>query len=79
MKLGKLGEQFVLKSQKAFDEIKFRSYESVDSTLYYAKRKTRDNEARSAFNREIEKDDINGLFMRDIIREEVMPDDRRLR
>ena len=51
----------------------------MDSTLYYAKRKTRDNEARSAFNREIEKDDINGLFMRDIIREEVMPDDRRLR
>ncbi len=79
MKLGKLGEQFVLKSKKAFDEISFRSYGSVDSTLYYAKRKTRDSEARAAFNSEIEKDDINGLFMRDIIREEVLPDDRRLR
>lgn len=79
MKLGKLGEQFVLKSKKAFETITFTSYEAVDSTIYYAKRKTRDDEARSAYNAELEKDDINGLFMRDIIREGVKPDDPRLR
>ena len=79
MKLGKLGEQFVLKSKRAFECISFNSYETVDSTIYYAKRKTRDDEARSAFNAELEKDDINGLFMRDIIREGVKPDDPRLR
>ncbi len=79
MRLGKLGEQVVLKSKKAFEEIKFISYEACDNTIYYAKRKARDDEARSAFQAELEKDDINGLYMRDIIREEVKPDDVRLR
>ena len=79
MRLGKLGEQVVLKSKKAFDEIKFVSYEVCDNTIYYAKRKARDDEARGAFNAELEKEDLNGLFMRDIIREEVTPDDARLR
>ena len=79
MRLGKLGEQVVLKSKKAFDEIKFVSYEVCDNTIYYAKRKARDDEAREAFNAELEKEDLNGLYMRDIIREEVTPDDTRLR
>ena len=79
MRLGKLGEQVVLKSKKAFDEIKFVSYEVCDNTIYYAKRKARDDEAREAFNAELEKEDLNGLYMRDIIREEVTPDDARLR
>ena len=79
MRLGKLGEQVVLKSQKAFDEIKFVSYEVCDNTIYYAKRKARDDIAREAFKAEIEKDDLDGLYMRDIIREEVTPDDARLR
>ena len=79
MRLGKLGEQVVLKSKKSFDEIKFVSYEVCDNTIYYAKRKARDDEAREAFNAELEKEDLNGLYMRDIIREEVTPDDARLR
>lgn len=79
MKLGKLGEQFVLKSKKAFEQIEFKSYEAVDSTIYYAKRKARDDSARKAFYDELEKDDFDGLFMRDLIREEVKPDDLRLR
>lgn len=79
MRLGKLGEQIVLKSKKAFDEIKFVSYEVCDNTIYYAKRKARDEEARSAFNAELENEDLNGLFIRDIIREEMKPDDARLR
>lgn len=78
MRLGKLGEQIVLKSKKAFDEIKFISYEVCDNKIYYAKRKARDDEAREAFNLELDKEDLRGLFMRDIIREEVMPDDPRL-
>ena len=46
---------------------------------YYAKRKARDDEARAAFRAELERDDLNGLYMRDIIREEVQPNDPRLR
>lgn len=79
MRLGKLGEQFVLKSQAAFDKIKFISYETCDNTVYYAKRKTRDDEARAAFRAELERDYLDGLYMRDIIREEVQPNDPRLR
>ena len=79
MRLGKLGEQFVLKSPKAFDCIRFLSYEQADNTIYFAKRKDRDDEARAAFRAELEKDDINGIYIRDIIREEVQPDDSRLR
>lgn len=79
MRLGRLGEQFVLKSPAAFEKIRFVSYEIADNTEYYAKRKARDDEARASFRAELERDDIDGLYMRDIIREEVKPDDPRLR
>ena len=79
MRLGKLGEQFVLKSPAAFEKIQFVSYELADNTEYYAKRKARDDEARVAFRAELERADLEGLYMRDIIREEVQPDDPRLR
>ena len=79
MRLGKLGEQFVLKSPAAFEKIQFVSYEIADNTEYYAKRKARDDEARAAFRTELERDDLDGLYMRDIIREEVQPNDPRLR
>lgn len=79
MHLGKLGEQFVLKSPAAFENIRFISYEIADNTEYYVKRKVRDDEARAAFRAELERDDLNGLYMRDIIREGVQADDPRLR
>ena len=79
MKLGKLGEQFVLKSEKAFDAIHFLDYAVADNSVYYARRKVRDEEARSAFQRELENDDMNGIYIRDIIREGIKADDVRLR
>lgn len=79
MRLGKLGEQFVLKSPKAFDTIKFLDYTVADNTEYYFKRKTRDDEARAAYYKELENEDLDGIFMRDIIREDIKPDDPRLR
>ncbi|MCD8125880.1 MAG: DUF3990 domain-containing protein [Lachnospiraceae bacterium] len=79
MKLGKLGEQYVLKSKKAFDAITYMDSSPADNRIYYEKRVTRDKEARAAYYRELETDDLNGIFMRDIIREEMKPDDPRLR
>lgn len=79
MQLGRLGEQFVLKSPAAFERIQFISYEIADNTVYYAKRKVRDDEARAAFRAELEKDDSDGLYIRDLIRDEVQPNDPRLR
>ena len=69
MRLGKLGEQVVLKSPAAFERIRFVSYEIADNTKYYAKRKSRDDEARAAYRTELEKEDL----------EEVKPNDPRLR
>ena len=79
MRLGKLGEQYVLKSEKAFCQIKFKDSELADNTIYYARRKKRDDDARNAFFEQLEKEDIEGIYMRDIIREEMTSDDARLR
>jgi hypothetical protein len=79
MKLGELGEQYVLKSPAAFEKIQFISYEAVDNTEYYPKRKIRDEKARAAFRKELERDDLEGLYMRDILKEKVQPNDPRLR
>ncbi len=79
MRLGRLGEQYVLKSEKAFNQIEFKSAELADNTIYYARRKMRDDEARNAFFAELEKEDVNGIYMRDIIKEEMTSDDVRLR
>ena len=79
MKLGELGEQFVLKSEKAFSVIRFISSEAVSNATYFPRRKQRDDAARAAFREELDRDDLNGLFIRDIIRERILPDDPRLR
>jgi hypothetical protein len=67
-----------LKSQKAFEAIKFLDYEIADNTIYYAKRKARDDEARSAYFEELENEDLDGIYIRDIIREEMKSNDPRL-
>lgn len=79
MRLGNFGEQFVIKSQKAFDEIKFISYAPVNHKEYYPKRKSRDEEARAAYRRELERSDVRGIYMINLIQGEVDPDDPRLR
>ena len=78
MKLGELGEQFVLKSKKAFDAIKFIDYTIADNSIYYNKRKLRDTQARQAFFKQLEEDDRNGIYIRDIINQEMKIDDLRL-
>ena len=49
MRLGKLGEQVVLKSKKSFDALTFIEATEVSREEYYAKYITRDKEARSAY------------------------------
>lgn len=78
MRLGKLGEQVVLKSPKAFDSIKYEGYFHADSTEYFIKRKTRDNQARKDYLAEFEKEDVEGLYIRDLMRKEVAADDLRI-
>ena len=79
MRLGELGEQFVLKSEKAFSLIQFISSEEVPNAIYFPKRKQRDDKARAAYREELEREDLNGLFIRDIVKEGILPDDPCLR
>lgn len=79
MKLGEVGEQFVLKSPNAFSSIRFISSEEVSNAMYFPRRKQRDDAARAAFREEMDRGDLDGLFIRDIIRERILPDDPRLR
>lgn len=70
MWLGKLGEQIVLKSPKAFETIYFQNYENVDAEIYYIKKAEREREARREYRkRKKESADIHELFMLDIMRE----------
>ncbi len=77
MRLGKLGEQIVLKSQYAFSQIKYVSSEEADAEEFYIKRMRRDQNATLQYY-EILEEDENGLFIRDIIREGIANDDPRI-
>lgn len=81
MRLGTLGEQVVLLSEKAFGQISFVGYEMADYREYYYKRTERDTQARSAYR--TQKKELaalkEDLFILDILREELRPDDERLR
>lgn len=79
MRLGKLGEQIVLKSPKAFEQIRYVGCEQASNTEFYAKRMARDEQARTAYRAELERDNLDGLFIRDLMRTGVKADDPRLR
>lgn len=79
MRLGKLGEQIVLKSQKAFAQIQFAGYKNADAEEYYIKKNEREREARRQYRRnKKEQADVNELFILDIMREEIKNGDARL-
>ncbi|MBQ9157527.1 MAG: DUF3990 domain-containing protein [Eubacterium sp.] len=80
MRLGKLGEQIVLKSQEAFNHIRFVGAEPAMAATYYEKKTARDRAARRAYRAtKRAADGINELFMLDIMREEIKNGDPRLR
>ena len=80
MRLGKLGEQIVLKSEKAFEHIRFVWAEPADAETYYEKKALRDREARRAYRstRQVS-NELNELYMIDIMREGIENGDPRLR
>jgi hypothetical protein len=79
MHLGELGEQIVLKSSKAFDRIKYMSYEVAHASVYFDKKNDRDLRARKAY-REDKKtgSGIDELYMIDIMRGNIQNGDPRL-
>ena len=80
MHLGKLGQQFVLKSKNAFDRITFKGYEIADCSEWYAKKMLRDKTARREyFSVERNKRQRGDLYITQIMDEELKSDDPRLR
>ena len=77
MRLGKLGEQIVVKSQFAFSKIKYEGFESADKNTYYALRKARDDDANKTYL-EILEEEADGLYIQDIMRGGIGNDDPRI-
>jgi hypothetical protein len=81
MRLGKLGEQVVLKSKKAFEKIECleNKNEFADSSIYFPKREKRNNDAQNQYlNVDRNIIDDEGLYIRDIIRRKITNENFKL-
>ncbi len=79
MHLGKLGDQFVLKSKKAFENLWFCGAAEVSREIWYPRKEERDKKARKQYA-SFDKDYIRGsLYVTGILDKEMKRDDARLR
>ena len=80
MRLGRLGEQIILKSQKAYNQIRFLDAEPADAKIYYERKAMRDREARRKYRKTRgAADSLSELYILDIMREGITSGDPRLR
>lgn len=80
MTLGNLGEQIVVRSEKAFKRLRFEGCESAERTIYYPRKMARDQEARAIYREERKLQDLtNDVTIADIMRQDWRADDVRLR
>lgn len=80
MKLGKLGQQFVLKSPRSFDQISYVGNEVATREDWLAKKVLRDLSARrSYFHDEKLRRHRGDIYITTILDEEMKPGDPRLR
>ena len=77
MRLGKLGEQIVLKSKFAFDRIQYEGFDIAEKEKYYVLRKSRADEANQLYLDMLEEED-DGLYIQDIMRGGIRNDDPRI-
>ena len=77
MRLGKLGEQIVLKSRFAFSKIMYEGFEAAEKERYYVLRKARNDEANQTYLG-IQEEEGDGLYMQDILRGGITNDDPRI-
>ena len=80
MRLGKLGEQIVLKSEKSYQHIRFVDAEVAEAGKWYEKKVIRDRDARQEYRRKKSAaEGLEELYMLDIMREGISNGDPRLR
>ncbi len=79
MQLGNMGNQIVLISRQSYDHIRYTGYEEVDSSIWYPKRKARDDKARKDYHSTDKNGYIRGdIYITRILDEEMKKDDARL-
>ena len=80
MHLGKLGQQFVLKSERAFERLEFMGYETAECKEWYKKKAFRDKSARRQyFDTRKNRRQKGDLYITTILDEEMNADDTRIR
>ena len=77
MRLGKLGEQIVIKSKFAFSRLQFEGFDLAEKETYHVLRKARDDEANRLYYEMLEEED-DGLYIQDIMRGGIKNDDPRI-
>ncbi|MBQ0026487.1 MAG: DUF3990 domain-containing protein [Lachnospiraceae bacterium] len=77
MRLGKLGEQIVIKSKYAFSKLTYKGSDFVSKDTYFALRKTRDEEANKLYYKMLDRE-ADGLYIQDIIKGDISADDTRI-
>ena len=78
--LGKLGQQFVIISKRAFDKIEYLGSEKASALEWYPKKEIRDKMARNNyFNSKKNTRQKGDIYITTILDEEIKPDDTRLR
>lgn len=78
LRLGKLGEQIVIKSATAFDRLTFTGFAMADHTVYYQRRQARNESASKEYEAMLAKNDFKGLYMNTILSEGIGNDDVRI-
>lgn len=77
MRLGKLGEQIVIKSQFAFTRLRYEGFDVAEKEKYFVLRRARDEEANRAYLEMLE-EESDGLYIQDIMRGGIRNDDPRI-
>ncbi len=77
MRLGKLGEQFVVKSEYAFSLLHYEGVVEAEREKYYILRKARNDDAEQTYQK-MSMEQVDGIYMADIIRGEIKNGDSRI-
>lgn len=77
MRLGKLGEQIVIKSKFAFSKLQYDGFDMAERDTYYVLRKARNDEANRLYSEMLE-EESDGLYIQDIMRGGITNDDPRI-
>lgn len=77
MRLGKHGEQIVIKSKYAFTKLRYEGFDIAVKDEHYVLRKARDDEANQLYLKMLA-EESDGLYIQDIMRGGIKNDDARI-